>query len=192
MPLSPDGSLFNLFDVLEATAPQFRRMVQEYREPSGSVCEAVRLKVPPSSKANLPPQVLSVSLLKLDENHLMAMVSDVTLESQREQSLLDKKLGEAARLDKLTMMPNRTSICEFIERGMQRQDRDQCHHFSVLFINCDRFKQINDSLGHSAGDEVLAEVASRLMRTMRLRDSHNGQYENGLMAGRLGATSSSW
>ncbi len=186
MPLSPDGSLFNLFDVLEATAPQFRRMVQEYREPSGSVCEAVRLKVPPSSKANLPPQVLSVSLLKLDENHLMAMVSDVTLESQREQSLLDKKLGEAARLDKLTMMPNRTSICEFIERGMQRQDRDQCHHFSVLFINCDRFKQINDSLGHSAGDEVLAEVASRLMRTMRLRDSHNGQYENGLMAGRLG------
>ena len=186
MPLSPDGKLVNLFDVLEAIAPQFRRMVQEYREPSGPVCEAVRLKVPPSSKANVSPQVLSVSLLKLDENHLMAMVGDVTLESQREQSHLDQKLGEAARLDKLTMMPNRTSICEFIERSMQRRDRGQCHRFSVLFINCDRFKQINDSLGHSAGDIVLAEVASRLIRTMRLRDLHNGQSESGLMVGRLG------
>ncbi|MCG7400434.1 MULTISPECIES: EAL domain-containing protein [Caballeronia] len=188
MPLSPNGNLVNLFDVLETIAPQFRQMVQEYKAPAGSVCDAVRIKVPRSYKANLSPQVLSVSLLKLDENHLMAMVSDVTLEAQREQSVLDKKLGEAARLDKLTMMPNRTSICEFIQSSMQHRarGRDQRHPFSVLFINCDRFKQINDSLGHSAGDEVLAEVANRLMTTMRLTDSRNRQHGSGLLAGRLG------
>lgn len=184
MPLSPDGNLVNLFDVLEGIAPQFRRMVQEYKAPAGSVCDAVRIKVPRSSNANHAPQVLSVSLLKLDEHHLMAMVSDVTLEAQREQSVLDKKLGEAARLDKLTMLPNRTSICEFIQSSMQH--RDQRDAFSVLFINCDRFKQINDSLGHSAGDEVLAEVAKRLMTTMRLPESRNRQQNSGVLAGRVG------
>ncbi|MFM0140550.1 putative bifunctional diguanylate cyclase/phosphodiesterase [Caballeronia grimmiae] len=186
MPLSPDGNLVNLFDVLEGIAPQFRRMVQEYGAPAGSVCDAVRIEVPRSSKADHATQVLSVSLLKLDEHHLMAMVSDVTLEAQREQSVLDKKLGEAARLDKLTMMPNRTSICEFIQSGMQHREGDQCHPFSVLFINCDRFKQINDSLGHSAGDEVLAEVANRLMTTVRRPDSRNRQQDSGVLAGRVG------
>ncbi|MDR5857782.1 EAL domain-containing protein [Caballeronia sp. LZ062] len=186
MPLSPDGNLVNLFDVLEAVAPQFRRMVQQYTAPAGPVCDAVRITVPRAFKRNASSQVLSVSLLKLDENHLMAMVSDVTLESQREQSVLDKKLGEAARLDKLTMMPNRTSICEFIENNSLHRDADRRPHFGVLFINCDRFKQINDSLGHSAGDEVLAEVANRLMTTMRLPDAQNRQHDSGLLAGRLG------
>ncbi|WP_244140149.1 bifunctional diguanylate cyclase/phosphodiesterase [Caballeronia sp. BCC1704] len=185
MPLSPDGNLVNLFDVLETIAPQFRRMVQEYEAPAGPVCDAVRITVPRASRNTLAPQVLSVSLLKLDQNHLMAMVSDVTLESQREQSILDKKLGEAARRDKLTKMPNRTSICEFIQGGAQPQTRNG-QRFGVLFINCDRFKQINDSLGHSAGDEVLAEVANRLITTLGLPDSQSGQHDSGLLAGRLG------
>ncbi|WP_244851505.1 bifunctional diguanylate cyclase/phosphodiesterase [Caballeronia sp. SL2Y3] len=186
MPLSPDGNLVNLFDVLETIAPQFRRMVEEYEAPAGAVCDAVRITVPRASRNVLAPQVLSVSLLKLDENHLMAMVSDVTLESQREQSMLDKKLGEAARRDKLTMMPNRTSICEFIQGGMHHRNPDARRGLSVLFINCDRFKQINDSLGHATGDEVLAEVANRLMTTLGLPDSQNGQHDSGLLAGRLG------
>ncbi|WP_345814844.1 bifunctional diguanylate cyclase/phosphodiesterase [Paraburkholderia sp. PREW-6R] len=187
MPLSSNGSLDNLFDVLGTVAPQLRQMVLAFNEASGSICDAMRVETPASGDDNRPLQVLSVSLLKLDESRLMAMVNDVTSEALREQSVLNARLGEAARLDKVTRMPNRTSLREFVERAIERQGEDPSRQFSVLFMNCDRFRQINDSLGHAAGDQVLAQIARRLQTIVHPSDGEDFGRGSERMAGRLGS-----
>ena len=79
-------------------------------------------------------------------------------------------LERLATRDALTGLPNRTLILDRIEQ-MQRRGRDGTAPGAVLFVDLDRFKDVNDSLGHSVGDEVLREVAVRLRQTLRQSDS---------------------
>jgi diguanylate cyclase (GGDEF)-like protein len=186
MPLSRDGDLDNLFVALERVAPQLQGMVNAFAPSNGSVCELVRIRLPTASGSDGATQVLSISLLKLDEARLMAMVSDVTLEVQREASGLTRRLDAAARTDTLTQMPNRAAVRDLIQRAIERGRADPDYAFAVLFMNCDRFKQINDSLGHSVGDEVLGLMADRLRATLRLRNRSTRMLGNDSMAARLG------
>lgn len=190
MPLSSDGYLDNLFTVLQTAAPQIREMTLAFDAPAGPICEAMRFTIPVPVRSALGPeampQVLSISLLKLDENRMMVMLSDVTLEAQREQSGLALQLNAAGRTDDLTKTPNRTGIRELIGRAIERRRQDRLYQFAVVFINCDRFKQINDALGYAVGDEVLAEMADRLRATLRQRDRLGSTAEDASQAGRLG------
>ncbi len=186
MPLSRDGDLDNLFVALRTVAPQLPDMVGAYEPASGSVCESVRIPLPAGRDFDTATQVLSVSILKLDEVRLMAVVSDVTLEVQREQSGLARRLDAAARTDSLTRMPNRAVVRDLVQRAIERGRSEPSYQFAVLFINCDRFKQINDSHGHLAGDKVLGLMADRMRAKLRLRDRGNRTVGNEPMAGRLG------
>ncbi|MCA0976978.1 EAL domain-containing protein [Qipengyuania flava] len=96
--------------------------------------------------------------------------SDVTI--QRESS---EKIEYLARYDTLTHLPNRTQVNEFLAQALLYAEkwRSRC---AVLMIDLDRFKAINDSLGHLVGDRMLAQVASRLLPLMR----------EGELCGRLG------
>jgi diguanylate cyclase (GGDEF)-like protein len=79
---------------------------------------------------------------------------------------------EAYRLathDNLTGLPNRTLFAEVANRYISRAQR-QRGRFAVMFVDLDRFKPINDSYGHKAGDQVLIEVARRLCECMRQSD----------------------
>jgi diguanylate cyclase (GGDEF)-like protein len=90
-------------------------------------------------------------------------------------SQLDKTTTSEARLqviasqDDLTKLPNRqqflTALKQSIDKSKQNADRG-----AVLFIDLDRFKNVNDSLGHAAGDELLQLVAARLLTTLRQCD----------------------
>jgi diguanylate cyclase (GGDEF)-like protein len=186
MPLSRDGELDNLFVVLGAVAPQLRELVGAYEPSNGAVCESVRILLATGRDSDATTQVLSISLLKLDKVRLMAMVSDVTLEVQREESGLAVRLDAAARTDTLTKMPNRTVVRDLIQQAIDRGHAEPSYEFAVLFMNCDRFKQINDSLGHLAGDEVLGLMADRLRATVRLRDRGGRTIRNEPMAARVG------
>lgn len=88
--------------------------------------------------------------------------------SQRKAS--EHQLSHAARHDPLTGLANRLRLDELLQQALQRQGRPGAREAGLLFIDLDRFKLINDSLGHGVGDRVLVEVAQRLLRCLRPGD----------------------
>jgi diguanylate cyclase (GGDEF)-like protein len=187
MPLAPGGNLDNLFTVIEPLLPRLRRTVAEFGQDSGVIVDAVRIHPVVEMNQAEMPQVLSVSIMKSDAERLMVVLADVTLEYQREQETIARKLRHAAHVDTLTRMPNRAAICERLQ-GMIERSRSGAGHGAVLFLNCDRFRQINDALGHTVGDQVLGMMADRLRATLRQYDLVSMPAEpDAQMAGRIGS-----
>lgn len=85
-------------------------------------------------------------------------------------SKLNGQILQLATLDTLTGLPNRATLTERIERAIHA-GRRQGSLFAVLFMDIDGFKTINDSLGHSAGDQVLSAFAQRLLQCVRAGDT---------------------
>ncbi|OYT89513.1 MAG: diguanylate cyclase [Burkholderiales bacterium PBB6] len=95
-------------------------------------------------------------------------------------------LSDAALTDTLTRLPNRASMQQAIQRCVDRRQLEPDWHFAVLFMDFDRFKVVNDSLGHEAGDELLRQIASRLRATLRPGDNVAQGADLSDLAGRLG------
>jgi diguanylate cyclase (GGDEF)-like protein len=104
--------------------------------------------------------------LKQHVESLELVVTDRT----RGLEAANRKLRHLASHDALTGLPNRLLLDDRITQTIAQADR-QSHEFAVLVIDLDRFKIINDSLGHRAGDELLREVAQRLKSAVRSVDT---------------------
>jgi diguanylate cyclase (GGDEF)-like protein/PAS domain S-box-containing protein len=100
-----------------------------------------------------------------DVNGIVANMRDITRRKHAED-----RLAHAALHDSLTGLPNRSLILNRIEQ-MHARSRRQHTPTAALFIDLDNFKDINDSLGHEAGDELLAGVAARLATALREGDT---------------------
>lgn len=87
-----------------------------------------------------------------------------------EQRRLESRLRHQALHDPLTGIANRTLCVERIDTALQRVRRRPDYRYAVIFLDIDRFKQINDTLGHTAGDAVLVEIAGRLRASVRELD----------------------
>ncbi len=86
------------------------------------------------------------------------------------QKLIEANVSRLARFDPLTGLHNRTAFFERLEHALARAGRNQ-RHLALLFVDLDRFKDVNDAFGHLAGDEVLKALTLRLSRTVRSADT---------------------
>ncbi len=103
-----------------------------------------------------------------DEVNFLQSIANV-LASAIERRHEEERAHHRALHDHLTGLPNRTLFEDHLERALARQERREAS-VGVIFMDLDRFKLVNDSLGHQAGDELLRAVASRLKQALRPGD----------------------
>ena len=106
-------------------------------------------------------RIVSVTRQPMNDGGWVAIHQDIT-----EQKRIETELEHMARYDALTGLANRTLFMEKASAAQARMRR-LGEKFSILMLDLDRFKTVNDSLGHPAGDALLKEVARRLERTTR-------------------------
>jgi diguanylate cyclase (GGDEF)-like protein/PAS domain S-box-containing protein len=88
-----------------------------------------------------------------------------------ERKLAEQQLLHDAFHDALTGLPNRALFLDRLERTLERARRSQAATFAVLFMDLDRFKLVNDSMGHQAGDRLLVALTKRLQTLLRSADT---------------------
>jgi diguanylate cyclase (GGDEF)-like protein/PAS domain S-box-containing protein len=111
--------------------------------------------------------ILSVSMARDDDGeplHFIAQMQDISARKRSEE-----RFAYLAYHDELTDLPNRAMFQDHLEMALARAQRHD-RALAVLYVDLDRFKIVNDSLGHAAGDAVLCEVATRLRRAVRAED----------------------
>jgi diguanylate cyclase (GGDEF)-like protein/PAS domain S-box-containing protein len=136
---------------LEQTA-QFGPYEKEYRRKDGSSFAVLICGIGTKDAA--------------DRTLIWSFVQDI---SQRKA--MESQLADAARRDKLTGLANRALFMDRLEKAVARVKKGEQPLFAVMFLDFDRFKLINDTLGHDAGDELLRQIAQRLRRELRASDA---------------------
>ena len=97
---------------------------------------------------------------------LVGSQTDIT-----DRKLVEERLMHEAIHDVLTGLPNRALFTDLLARSLGRAKRKEDYLFAILFLDIDRFKMINDSLGHMTGDQLLISIARRLESCLRPGDT---------------------
>jgi diguanylate cyclase (GGDEF)-like protein len=121
-----------------------------------------------SKQLNRVQETQTTKIPLLDENGDMYALCGISVDVT-EQNRQTRKLEQAAHYDPLTGLPNRTFLFDVIQDAMLRTG-DAQHSFILLYFDLDGFKDINDDLGHEAGDQILVEVSDRVKSTLRDKD----------------------
>lgn len=102
-------------------------------------------------------------------NHMVGTIQDIT-----ERTNAEEQIHNLAYYDLVTGLPNRAHLYDMIALAQSRCLK-QSTRFALLFLDLDHFKQVNDTLGHNAGDLLLRQVSSRLKQATRQRASVNAK-----------------
>lgn len=120
------------------------------------------------------PVDISLSPLHIEQTrYVSAAIRDVTDRRADEQRLrtAHQELQRLARIDSLTGLVNHAETITRLEAALQQRRLQGSHHLGVLFCDADRFKEINDTWGHTIGDVVLSTLASRIRDSVREGDT---------------------
>lgn len=123
--------------------------------------DAVRGGTPHFFRAAYAPQIDGDGTI----SGVCSMISDITA-----LKIVENQLRVMARFDSLTGLPNRNQFEEKLTEAMARGSRTK-RPMAVMFLDIDHFKEINDTIGHHGGDQVLREFAQRLQRCVRKTDT---------------------
>ncbi|MCF8106847.1 MAG: EAL domain-containing protein, partial [Desulfohalobiaceae bacterium] len=144
--------------------PQFsfpRLLSSAKRDPRGKPTEYTF-----ENQANQRKTVfLKISALGLDDQYIISLTDVTTLKE------VEKKLHFQAFHDPLTNLPNRLLLQDRLAQAIKKKKRHQNFNYAVIFIDLDRFKTINDTLGHHLGDQLLIQVARKLSKSIRDMDT---------------------
>ena len=132
--------------------------------------------------ADTSPGHYEARLSSIDGSEALCLLRDIT-----ERKEYELRIHRLAYYDSLTGLANRRGFIERLEREIGRARRSG-QRLAMLFLDLDRFKSVNDTLGHAAGDALLQEAAERLRRTIRPGDfvSHGAQTLESAEFARLG------
>ena len=117
---------------------------------------------------DLYPELASVSRVHDEEgkvSHYIAIVTDISAHKANEAHI-----HRLAHFDALTGLPNRSLLADRVGQSLSRVERN-AESLALIFMDIDRFKNVNDSLGHRIGDELLIQVAGRLRHVLREEDT---------------------
>ena len=106
-----------------------------------------------------------------ERTHQLELANQELKRQISERMLLQEQLLKMALYDALTGLPNRFLFMERLEEALKRAKQHPDYRFAVLFLDCDRFKVVNDSLGHFVGDELLVALARRLEASLNQTDT---------------------
>lgn len=114
--------------------------------------------------------------LDLRRTKQQLQVLNTQLEARVEQrtqelEIANSKLRDMAFRDELTNLPNRALFWERLSDGINIKREHRNYNFAVLLLDCDRFKMINESLGHSVGDQLLIAISKRLKSLLKPEDT---------------------
>jgi len=127
------------------------------------------------SKKNIQLRIKSEQLARLNQDLRVQRLQDLErinaeLEQEiRERKLAEQRAHELSTRDPLTNLLNRRALIQQLEHAVATSDRSGIG-FALLFLDLDKFKPINDTYGHEAGDELLRQVAARLTASVRVAD----------------------
>ena len=144
-------SVFRLFNQVFKTGKPIRNFPYEFIQTDGAVISAEFSIFPKRDKEGMVCGFRGVG-------------HDIT-----ERKEAERKIQYQATHDALTGLPNRLMFSQLLNQAIKSARRYK-RQFAVLFMDLDRFKIINDTMGHDAGDELLQEIAARLKNTLRAVD----------------------
>jgi diguanylate cyclase (GGDEF)-like protein/PAS domain S-box-containing protein len=167
--------------VPERLREPYRRGLALYLKTGKGPILGKRVEMPAlrASGEEFPVEIAIVANALHGSIRFTATIRDLTDRKQAEQ-----ELARAAMYDKLTGLPNRTLLLDRVQQALARARRSR-GLFALMFLDFDRFKLINDGLGHDVGDALLCEIAARLETELRCGDSLS-RPESGTSAARMG------
>jgi len=160
------GSMESLFSKID---PSRRKEVRMNTEMAVESAKSITLEFDISGdQGNGKRSVRLEAEPRIDGNgnctHMLGTVQDVT-----EAAHAQKQIHDLAYYDLVTGLPNRAQLRENLSQALRLSERQE-NQFALLFLDLDHFKQVNDTLGHDAGDDLLRQVSARLSTVLRESD----------------------